>query len=91
MNDQMTGQLVYVSSGAPPFKQQPQNSKPDLDEQLASQKSDRRSRGTFRSLERYRSCANLSEMTYRGIDRLPVAGNLAYPPREASEEYRQGW
>jgi len=45
----------------------------------ASERPDWRSRGTFRSLERYRSRPNLSEMTCRGIDRLPITGNLAYP------------
>ena len=45
----------------------------------ASERPDWRPRGTFRSLEKYRSRANLSEMTSRGVDRFPVVGNLAYP------------
>ena len=44
-----------------------------------SKRPDRRSRDGFRSLARYGTRWNLGEMTCRGVDRLPVAGNLAYP------------
>ena len=55
-----------------------------------SKRPDRRSRDGFRSLARYGTRWNLGEMTCRGIDRLPVAGNLAYPLQMGLKKVQPG-